>query len=265
MTAGPADRAIAALRTGHQDLARRVTVMTPQDLTSRSAASEWTIADVLSHLGSGAEIMLATLDGALGAAAVPGPGFRESVWDRWNALAPQEQAGAFVGSNEALVSRFEGLDPSQREHLRVDLGFLPAPIDVLTTASLRLNEFTLHSWDIAVASDPSATLAPEAVEFLFEPLRMLIGWIGQPGRIGGVPPVLDVRTTDPERRIGLDLGETVQIVPPPADPAPTLAIPAEAFLRLTAGRLAPEHTPPGVSLDGDGPTLDDLRTTFPGF
>jgi len=234
-------------------------------MTSRSAASEWTIADVLSHLGSGAEIVLATLDGALGTAAAPGPGFRESVWERWNALTPQEQAKAFVVSNDALVSRFEGLDPSQREHLRVDMGFLPAPIDVLTTASLRLNEFTLHTWDIAVASDPAATLAPEAVEFLFEPLRMLVGWIGQPDTLDDVRTVLAVRTTGPERHIGLDLGETARIVSPPPDPAPTLTIPAEAFLRLTAGRLAPEHTPPGISLDSHGPTLDDLRNTFPGF
>ncbi|MFC7482548.1 maleylpyruvate isomerase family mycothiol-dependent enzyme [Luedemannella flava] len=184
---GRTDQAIAALRSGHRDLVDRVRAMTPQELTGRSAASEWTIADVLSHLGSGAEILLASLDTALGTAEAPGPGFRESVWDRWNALAPGEQAAGFIKSNETLVGRFEALDPTRREELRVDLGFLPAPIDVLTTASLRLNEFTLHTWDIAVASDPAATLAPEAVEFLFEPLRMLIGWIGQPAAVGDAP------------------------------------------------------------------------------
>ena len=34
---------------------------------------------------------------------------------------------------------------------------------------------------------------------------------------------------------------------------------------LAAGRLAREHTPPGISIDARGPTLDDLRRTFPGF
>lgn len=239
--------------------------MTPRDLVGRSAATEWTIADVLSHLGSGAEITTATLDGALGTAAIPGPGYRESVWDRWNALTPQAQAEGFVTANETLVGRFEGLDPSAREDLRVDMGFLPAPIDVLATASLRLNEVALHAWDIAVASDPAATLAPEAVEFLFEPLRLLIGWLGQPDALGAGEPVLAVTTTDPRRYFGLDLGGTTSIVDPPTEAAATLTLPAEAFIRLTAGRLAPEHTPPGVSLEAGGLTLDDLRKAFPGF
>ncbi len=38
-------------------------------------------------------------------------------------------------------------------------------------------------------------------------------------------------------------------------------MPAEAFLRLVAGRLDPEHTPLGV----DAPDLDELRQAFPGF
>ncbi|MGC5031176.1 maleylpyruvate isomerase family mycothiol-dependent enzyme [Micromonospora sp. DT229] len=262
---GQVDQAIAALRTGQQSLVRLTAPMAEPELTGRSAASEWTIADVLSHLGSGAEIMLAWLEAALGEAEKPEPDFRESVWDRWNARTPQEQADEFVASNEALVGRFEGLDRSQRDHLRVDLGFLPEPVDVLTLASLRLNEFTLHAWDIAVVSDPAATLAPEAVDFLFEPLRLLIGWIGRTEALDADRRALTVRTTDPDRLFGLDLGETVSLVDPPADSAPVLSIPAEAFLRLTAGRLAPEHTPPGISLDTTSPTLDDLRKTFPGF
>jgi uncharacterized protein (TIGR03083 family) len=262
---GRVDQAIAALRTGHQTLAGLASGFTEPQLTGRSAASEWTIADVLSHLGSGAEIMLAALDAALGDADAPEPHFRESVWDRWNALSPRRQADDFVTSNEVLVRRFEGLDRLRRDNLRSDLGFLPEPVDVLTLASLRLNEFTLHTWDVAVVFDRAATLAPEAVEFLFEPLRLLIGWIGRTDALGGDRTVLTVRTTDPDRLLGLDLGETVSLVAAPADPAPVFDIPAEAFLRLTAGRLAPEHTPAGISVDTARLTLDDLRKAFPGF
>ena len=41
-------------------------------------------------------------------------------------------------------------------------------------------------------------------------------------------------------------------------------MPAEAFIRLIAGRLAPEHTPHGVTVDG-AISLDDLRKVFPGY
>jgi hypothetical protein len=37
-------------------------------------------------------------------------------------------------------------------------------------------------------------------------------------------------------------------------------LPAEAFVRLVYGRLAPEHTPPGEH----GAALDVLRRVFPG-
>ena len=50
----------------------------------------------------------------------------------------------------------------------------------------------------------------------------------------------------------------------PATPDATLEIPAESWLRLVAGRLAPEHTPAGVSATG-AVTLDQLRQIFPGF
>ncbi len=44
-----------------------------------------------------------------------------------------------------------------------------------------------------------------------------------------------------------------------------LRLPAEAWLRLTFGRLTTDHTPPAVTLTGDAVTLDDLRRVFPGI
>src|ERR1700712_47904 len=98
-----ADQAISALRTGHDDLAGVVAELPEDGLTGPSGATEWTIADVLSHLGSGAESGLATLEAALSGADAPGGEFNQGVWDRWNAMAPQEQAQRFVKANEALV------------------------------------------------------------------------------------------------------------------------------------------------------------------
>ena len=57
----------AALRSSHLGLADAVVPMTADQLMERSYCQDWTIAQLLSHLGSGAEIFglfLERLDGA---------------------------------------------------------------------------------------------------------------------------------------------------------------------------------------------------------
>src|SRR4051812_16319102 len=102
-----AGRTIAALRSEHDILAGTVAALSAEQLTGQSGAAEWTIADVISHLGSGAEIMLAGFRAALGDAQAPGPDFNQSVWDRWNALSPQDQAAGWADSDAALVTALE--------------------------------------------------------------------------------------------------------------------------------------------------------------
>lgn len=260
-----ADGPIAALRSGHDELVSFVAGLAEADLDRRSGSDEWTVAQVLSHLGSGAEIGLALLDAALAGSAAPGGEFNERVWDRWNTMTAREQADSFVTANEALVRRYEGLDEATRSELTIDLGFLPAPLDVAGVTGLRLGEFAYHTWDVHVAFDPDATLAPQAVEYLFEPLGMLIGFLGRTEELGGRKLSLAVRTTAPERSLGLELGESVAFSDTPHHPDGELELPAEALLRLTVGRLAPAHTPAGTRLTSDRVTLDDLRKVFPGF
>ena len=50
------DRTIAALRSEYDTLADLVRTLTDEQLAAPSGAAEWTVAQVLSHLGSGAEI-----------------------------------------------------------------------------------------------------------------------------------------------------------------------------------------------------------------
>lgn len=260
-----ADRTIKALRTGHDELAALVRTLTPEDLTQPSAAAEWNISQVLSHLGSGAEITLATLQAALEGTGNPGLEFNQSVWAHWDAMTPREHAEGFLLANEALVKRFESLDNTTRAQLRIDFGFLPEPVDVAAAAALRLSEFTYHTWDIRVMFDPAAVLAPAAVELLLDRLGMLIGFLGHPDALDSRPVTLAVRTVEPDRSFGLDLRDTASLVDTPQQPAGVLHTPAEAWLRLAAGRLAPRHTPPGAQLTSDTITLDDLRRVFPGF
>ena len=258
-----ADRIISALRTGHDDLVALVAGIAPEDLTRPSGAAEWTVAQVLSHLGSGAEIHLAALEAALGGVK-PADDHNKTVWARWDGMAPAEQAASFPPANERLVRRYESLDAAAREELRIDLGFLPVPVDVATAAGLRLSEFALHSWDVRVAFDPAATLAPEATAPLLDGIGLLLGFLGKPDRLAA-PAVLAVTTTAPERAFGLSLTGTAALTEPPEKPDGTLTAPAEYFLRLVTGRHATAHTPVAVVLESDAVTLDDLRAVFPGY
>jgi hypothetical protein len=195
-------------------------------------------------------------------------------------MSPAERAEAFVRSNDTLVTRFEELDAPTREGLRVDMGFLPAPVDVATVTQLRLTEFTHHAWDVEVAFDPAATLSPEGTELLVDHVGMLIGFLGRADALGGRQVTLAVRTTAPEREFGLDVRDPVALAERSADqdarhpvalvespdrPDGILTTPAEWWLRLVTGRHASAHTPDSVSFTSDVITLDDLRRVFPGF
>ncbi|MCW2912210.1 MAG: hypothetical protein JWN52_278 [Actinomycetia bacterium] len=259
------DQTIKALRTGHDELTALVSGFTAGDLTRGSGASQWDISQVLSHLGSDAEIALGGLEAALNATGAPGGEFNQGVWARWDAMSPAERAEAFVLANGTLVHRYEGLDAPTREQLRIDLGFLPAPVDLATAAGLRLNEFAHHLWDIKVVFDPAATLAPEATELLIDQAGMLIGFIGKADNLHGRTVTIAVHTTSPQRSFGLDVRDTVALIQTPTDPDRVLTTPAEWWLRLISGRHAPEHTPATVQLTADTITLDDLRKVFPGY
>ncbi len=260
----PADVVIEALRTGHDRLVSLVSSLTPEQLTGPSAASEWTVAEVLSHLGSGAEINAAVLQTAASGDAGAGGVQTQVIWDRWNAMEPARQAEQVVFANQDLVRRLEGLDAAARADLRIDVGWLPEPVDVATFAGLRLNEFALHSWDVRSALDPTAILAPEAVAILLSASAPLIGFIGKAEALAHRPVTVAIETTEPDRRLGLSIADRVTLTDAPASPDATASMPAESWLRLTSGRLPPDRTRAEVTVSGSV-TLDDLRRVFPGF
>ncbi len=83
---------IATLRQSHDRLAGLVQPMTPEQVRAQSYCRDWNQAQVLSHLGSGAEISLLMLPGALGEAEPVSNAAFGPVWDVWNAKSPDEQA-----------------------------------------------------------------------------------------------------------------------------------------------------------------------------
>ncbi|WP_433133291.1 maleylpyruvate isomerase family mycothiol-dependent enzyme [Micromonospora sp. CA-240977] len=260
----PADQIITALRAGHEELAALVRDLKEDDLLRPSGASEWQVSQVLSHLGSGAEIGLATLEAARTGAPAPDADFNPGVWARWDAMAPAEHAAGFLAANERLVEAYESLDAETRASLQIDLGFLPAPVDVATAGRLRLNEFALHQWDVEVAFNPFAAVTPEAVPLLLDLVGGMLGWVSRPQERADRQATVLVRLHAPERTFGLRLGEKVELVDAPEQPDGELVAPAEAWLRLAFGRLGPAHTPEGVRATG-AVSLDELRRVFAGF
>jgi uncharacterized protein (TIGR03083 family) len=260
-----ADETIDALRSGHDELAALVRGFAADDLARPTGASQWDVSQVLSHLGSGAEINLASLNGAIEGTGAPAGDFNQSVWARWDAMSREERAERFLEADETVVRRYESLDAATRRDLRIDLGFIPVPVDLAVAGGLRLSEFTHHTWDVKVAFDPKATLAADATPLLLDQASMLLGFLGRPAELSDRPVSITVNTTSPERSFGLGIDEAVALTETPGDPDAVLTAPAEWWLRLLAGRHAPEHTPADVTLTGEKITLDDLRRVFPGF
>jgi len=258
-----ADRTIAALRGTHDQVAAHMRGLGEDQLQDASGADGWPVAQVLSHLGSGTEIALATYRAALDGTEPPGDGFNQGIWDRWNALAPAEQASGFLAHEAALVETLEALTPEQRERTDVQLGFLPAPIPLATALGMRLNEAALHGWDVRVGAEPTATVHEGAARVVVEHLSNGLGFmLGYIGKADALPEPSRVRLADAGAALVID--ERVSLVPDDEEPTATLVAEPEAVLRLVAGRLGPAHTPAGVEVSGNV-SLDDLRRVFPGY
>jgi uncharacterized protein (TIGR03083 family) len=248
---------VRALRASHDRLAGIVAELDGDGLRAQSYDTEWSVADVLSHLGSGAEIFSRYVDAGVTGGAPPAPEEFKPVWEAWNARSPEDQASRSVAANEALVARIESLTPEQRAGFHVTM-FGRMPLDLAGVLGLRLSEHALHSWDIAVTLDPAAEVAPDAVDLLVDRLPLIAGFTGKQAP---APLTVAVTTARPERAFTLDTAG-VTLAPAGAGDVPTaaLALPAEAFLRLVYGRLDDEQ-----DLRASGVTLRELKSVFPGF
>ena len=253
---------ISALRHSHDRLRADVEPLGPDQLTQRSYPSEWTIAQVLSHLGSQAEIFGLVLEAGLGGQEPPGPEAFPPIWDTWNAKDPQAQATDALRSDQATLERLESMDAGERE--RFHLKLFGMDIDAAGFARLRLSEHAVHTWDVLVALDPAATLAPDATALLIDMVDQVAGRSAEPD---GKPRKVRVSTTDPERQFILETGEEVTLTPSDGNAAPEpglseLRLPAEGLIRLVYGRMDEAHTPPAETA---GVELGELRQIFRGF
>lgn len=258
---------IAALRQSHDRLLSLVGPLSPAQISGPSYCRDWSIAQVLSHLGSGAEIAMMMLPSALGQAEAVDRAAFVPIWERWNAMSPDEQAAAGLVADAQQIQMLDQL--SDDDLASISYPFMGMTLDAVGLIRLRLGEHAVHTWDVAVMFDPAAEVSPDAVNLLIDGVATsLVPRIGKPAD----PPFRTrISTTEPARDYLLSAAEVVSMVDWPgaeaagADGAEIaeLTMPAEALLRLSYGRLDADHTPAGVT--ADPADLDRLRAIFPGF
>src|SRR6202522_3730090 len=100
---------ITVLRHSHERLLGLVGPLSPEQIGGPSYCRDWTIAQVLSHVGSGAEIAMMMLPGALGQAEPVDNTAFQPVWDRWNAMTPDDQAAAGLMADAQYVQMLDQL------------------------------------------------------------------------------------------------------------------------------------------------------------
>ena len=247
---------LGALEASAQRLASLVNGLKLEQLDQQAYPTKWSVADVLSHIGSGAVIMRRGIDAAVSGNPVE-DGFNQSVWDEWNAKGAAARAADALAADRALLDRVASLTDAERDSFHFSLG--PFQLDLPTFLGLRLNEHVLHSWDIDVAFHPTATLAADAVPIVIDNLEMLVGFAG---KTDGHERVLTVHTTGPSRAFAVNVGaERLALTAAERSASVDIELPSEAFVRLVYGRLDPDHAPPDI----ESPELEQLRGLFPGF
>ena len=253
-----AGRILTALRSNHEALAGLVRDASDDELAAPSGAEAWSVSQVLSHLGSGAEINRKPIARAAGLPVDEEE--NQTVWGRWDAATPAEQAAGFLEHDDAYLDTVEQLTDEQRETLSVHLGYLPGPLPLVVVLAMRLNELANHAWDARVGLDPTAGVDEGSAALLLElyagPLDLILGWAGKADRLDK-----PARVAVPGGGILID--EAVSLTTHLDDPTATFEGPQEAVVRLLSGRLRPQYTD-GVRVTGDV-TLDDLRRVFPGY
>jgi uncharacterized protein (TIGR03083 family) len=227
------------------------------ELIAQAYPAKWTIADVLSHLGSGAVIMQRTLEDGLVEQPTP-DNFASGVWATWNAKSPRSQADDALAEDRSLLKRLDSLTSAERSRFRFALG--PMSFDFEDFIGLRLNEHAMHTWDIEVVADPEAVLPADATADIVDNLELIARFTAKPT---GSSRVIAVRTSEPTRDFVITFEpDKVTLATGDGGQQPDLELPAEAFARLAYGRLDPAHTPASVS--GDAGAVEELRRAFPG-
>ncbi|GAS93839.1 uncharacterized protein RMCC_0805 [Mycolicibacterium canariasense] len=250
---------LAAVDDSSRTLRELVVGLSDAQLHAPSYAGDWSVAQVLSHLGSAAEIGTVLLQrGLAGDDSAPTSRDTGPVWERWNALAADQQRAQWIQA-----------DTTHRDLLRdvvdkpVRVPYFAGLLTVQEYAGYRLSEQSLHGWDVAVALEPSAAIAPAEVDLLWQRLDLVATRFRAPDVLARLSPhQLAVHTNSPDRTYCMTLGAELHLLPcDAADPSAAVRGSAEAVLRLVYGR---HRDSDDIAVEG-AVTLADMLALFPGY
>ena len=184
------DNPLAPLRGSVGRLHQLTRGLDDAQLEAQSYCSEWSIADVLSHIGSGAVIMRRGLEDVLAGRTTPDD-FNPSVWDEWNAKTARAKADDALVADEAVTEALEAVSPEDRARTAFPMG--PLSLDFDHAAAMRLNEHALHTWDIEVVFDDDARLPHDVAAVVVDNLELIARWAAKPT---GAARTIAIRTTE---------------------------------------------------------------------
>jgi len=190
---------VEALRSSVLRLHALAAPLSEQQLTASAYPTEWSVAQVLSHLGSGAVIMQRRLEDALAGQETP-EDFAPGVWDAWNAKSPGAQRDDALGADAELLARLDAVAAEERERFTLAMG--PMTLGFAQFVGLRLNEHAFHTWDIEVVHDPAATIPVPVAALVIDNLELIARFTAKPT---GDTTTITIATSDPQRRFTVDL------------------------------------------------------------
>ena len=96
---------LKALSNSRDRLAAALSALDADGAGAQSYDDDWSVAQVASHLGSGAEIFYQILEAGLNGSPAPGMDVNAPIWDRWNGLTPMEQVTEAMEYDARYVDR----------------------------------------------------------------------------------------------------------------------------------------------------------------
>lgn len=263
------DTVIGAIRREYEVLNRWLAALDARAWQGATACSEWSVAKVVSHLGSGAEITLQTLEEQLTGGPPADQEARQRVWSHFDSLtAPQPLYDEFRDRNEKYFAYLAALPAARRAQ---SVKFFAGELPVAGFALYRLGEFTLHSWDIRVGLDPTARLLASTMgPYLPQALATMNRRANKDAKQALDGTAWNFALWGPvERQFAVIVrdGNVEAADEPPGTPAASLRMSTEAFCRLCVGRLPLEQAERDgeVDIGGDRAAALRLNELFPGF
>lgn len=235
-----ADRWIGALHESSERLGRAVADLPADRLAEPSYAEGWTIGQVLSHLGSGAEISTALVERGLKGTSGARSARSSCRCGSGGTRCPRRTARRVAGRRRTPSGAPGRGRPGQRTSVRVP--YFAGLLDLASYAGYRLSEQAVHAWDVMVALDERAVLTAPDVALLWERIDLVATRFRDADALTRLAPQrVRVELTDPGQTLLLDIDTELHLYPtPPTDPTALLTGPAESALRLVYGRNRPQ-------------------------